>query len=207
MFPARRYRRPGQSARGRSCPGGSPARTEPPIRNHWSKAASPRWLCPGDRLERPGLIALHKSGAQKCVDRLPSFFVRGSGNHSARLVEHEINPGGGCQRPAIDFDTIVLQSDRSFRIGGLPRSAVLARLESDQMRPSGNSSRVQKRARQAYSPWWVLLPTPSPLSRRRGAQGKTMKRRTKLGAINAGASVPLVPTKRLRPLNHNYNHM
>ena len=39
-------------------------------------------LCPGDRLGTPGLIALHKPGAQKCVDRLPSFFVGGSGNHS-----------------------------------------------------------------------------------------------------------------------------
>ena len=49
VIPAMPRRRPGQSARDRSCPGAMPAPAlAPPTRNHWSTAAGLRWPYPAD---------------------------------------------------------------------------------------------------------------------------------------------------------------
>jgi hypothetical protein len=47
---------------------------------------------------------------------LPTLLVRSSGHHSARLVEQEINLGGGGDRLTIHFDPIAPQVDVRLRI-------------------------------------------------------------------------------------------
>ena len=106
-----------------------------------------RLVEPPDR-RHPG-----QRGIQKRVNGLPAFFVGRSGYGSTRLVEHEINPGGGGQRLTVHFHSIALQADSRLRI------ATDCAIETHPPRPDEIRSlgaravaKLRKGARQSHVP-------------------------------------------------------